>query len=181
MVISIIDSYSQCKIIVAVRGKKCNHLQPFDAKCFLLRPKKYQKCTQCNQHIKKTELIKNEYFQNIFNKIREQEIKQIEIMKDGTWKPYGYTNYTIKDKLTENKIKTHNVIVDVTNNDIKNINNNINNNINKKTENVIVLTSDDEDNNNNNEKNGKNKKNKIMDVVDLVDSSEDELQPENDV
>eukprot|EP01084_Bolivina_argentea_P042742 78794_1 len=91
MVISIIDSYSQCKIIVAVRGKKCNHLQPFDAKCFLLRPKKYQKCTQCNQHIKKTELIKNEYFQNIFNKIREQEIKQIEIMKDGTWKPYGYT------------------------------------------------------------------------------------------
>merc|ERR1712129_253152 len=45
LVISVKDSYSQSKIAVPVRGNECTHLQPFDAKSFLLRPKKYQKCT----------------------------------------------------------------------------------------------------------------------------------------
>ena len=90
MVVSVKDSYSQCKIAVPVRGEHCTHLQPFDAKSFLMRPKKYQKCTTCDQNIKKEELIKSLYFQKIFDDMRlnyDEDIEQIEIMRDGTWKP----------------------------------------------------------------------------------------------
>merc|ERR1712048_1290665 len=70
LIISVKDSYSQCKIAVPVRGKECNHLQPFDAKSFLIRPKKYQKCSFCNKTIQKDELIRSLYFQKIFDDLR---------------------------------------------------------------------------------------------------------------
>merc|ERR1712032_500467 len=58
LVISVKDSYSQCRIAVPVRGRACPHLQPFDARSFLLRPKKYQKCTHCNKRVCPQDLLK---------------------------------------------------------------------------------------------------------------------------
>ena len=90
MVISLKDSYSQCKIAVPVKGKFCSHLQPFDAKSFLIRPKKYQKCTHCNKAIKREHLIRSIYFQKIFDDLRlhyDESIEQVEICEDGSWKP----------------------------------------------------------------------------------------------
>merc|ERR1719499_474700 len=65
LIISLIDSYSQCRITVPVRGTQCQHLQPFDLKGFLMRPRKYRKCTHCNQQIEREDLVKILYFDNI--------------------------------------------------------------------------------------------------------------------
>ena len=89
MVISVKDSYSQCRIAVPVRGRQCPHLQPFDARSFLLRPAKYQKCTQCNRRVGTGDLVKMAYFERIFDdlKVNHAEIAQIEISRDGSWTP----------------------------------------------------------------------------------------------
>ena len=87
MVVSVIDSYSQKRIAVPVRGRACPHLQPFDAKSFLSRPEQYQKCTQCNKRIRKEHLVKMEYFQLIFDHLEKfhPKVERIEIQRDGTW------------------------------------------------------------------------------------------------
>ena len=87
MVVSTIDSYSQKRIEVPVRGRACPHLQPFDAKSFLSRPEQYQKCTQCNKRIRKEHLVKMEYFQLIFDHLEKfhPKVERIEIQRDGTW------------------------------------------------------------------------------------------------
>ena len=87
MVVSTIDSYSQKRIEVPVRGRACPHLQPFDAKSFLSRPSKYQKCTQCNKRVRGQQLVKMEYFQQIFDHLKRfyPKVERIEIQRDGTW------------------------------------------------------------------------------------------------
>ena len=84
MLISVIGRNQQ-RIEVPVRGRDCSHLQPFDAMTFLSRPAQYQRCPQCNKRIRREDLVKMEYFQEMFDhlKIYYSRVVHIELVPDG--------------------------------------------------------------------------------------------------
>ena len=86
-VVSVIDSYSQNKIAVPVRGRHCLHLQPFDAMSYLKRPYQYRTCPVCNDNVRREELVKMEYFQEIFDHLKKfhPRVERIAVQTDGTW------------------------------------------------------------------------------------------------
>ena len=84
MLVYVIGRY-QKRIEVPVKGRHCDHLQPFDAMSFLSRPVRYQRCPQCNKRIRREDLVKMEYFQEIFDHLEEfyPRVVQIEIRRNG--------------------------------------------------------------------------------------------------
>ena len=86
-VVSVIDSFSQNKIEVPVRGRHCLHLQPFDAESFIKRPLRLRTCPVCNEKVRREELMKMEYFQQIFDHLKKfhPRVERIAIQTDGTW------------------------------------------------------------------------------------------------
>ncbi|CAI5729873.1 unnamed protein product [Hyaloperonospora brassicae] len=80
-----------CVINLPARGVHCKHLQCFDLRTFLLFSKKARskawRCTVCYQFIKAADLRIDPYLKQLLADVEgEDELEEVEIFPDGSWK-----------------------------------------------------------------------------------------------
>jgi hypothetical protein len=83
---SLVDPVTFSRIETPVRSTRCRHIDPIDAKAYLQLQMQGPtwKCTICNREIKFSDLVVDEYFKDVLNRV-PRNADEVEIHPDGTW------------------------------------------------------------------------------------------------
>lgn len=83
---SLLDPVTFSRIETPVRSTRCRHIDPIDAKAYLQLQMQGPtwKCTICNREINFSDLVVDEYFLDVLNRV-PRNADEVEIHPDGTW------------------------------------------------------------------------------------------------
>ncbi|KAI6177314.1 hypothetical protein M3Y97_00893200 [Aphelenchoides bicaudatus] len=103
--------YGNCRINVPARSIKCKHVRCFDLENFITINQKRPvwKCPTCNQEAPFSSIMIDQYFTKVIEAVKDnKKITEIELFKDGSWKPYTpkqVTDVVLEDSDNEDILK----------------------------------------------------------------------------
>lgn len=111
--ISLVCPVSKSRIKVPCKSKFCQHLQCFDGETFLkiIEFKKQLKCLICHKPCLYSDVIVDEYFQQILDDENTESVTDIAIQNDGNWE-IPTKKAEVIDLITPKKVKNKRSLCD---------------------------------------------------------------------